>query len=46
MYVVLIVSSSYIMMKVINLITPAKVTAEEIAGLDNSLNGEIAYEEE
>ena len=37
---------TYIMLKIINLITPVKVTAqEEEAGLDDSLHGEIAYEE-
>lgn len=37
---------TWVMLKVINLITPVKVTAqEEEAGLDNSLHGEIAYEE-
>ena len=37
---------TYVMLKVINLITPVKVTPqEEEAGLDNSLHGEIAYEE-
>lgn len=38
---------SYIMLKIINLVTPVKVTIEEeIAGLDSSLHGEIAYEDE
>jgi ammonium transporter, Amt family len=38
---------TYIMLKIINLITPVKVTQEEeIAGLDSTLHGEIAYEEE
>ncbi len=38
---------TYIMLKVINLITPVKVThEEEIAGLDSSLHGEMAYEED
>ncbi len=38
---------TYLMLKVINLITPVKVTREEeIAGLDSSLHGEMAYEEE
>ncbi len=38
---------TYLMLKVINLITPVKVTQEEeIAGLDSSLHGEMAYEEE
>jgi Amt family ammonium transporter len=38
---------TYIMLKVINLITPVKVTQEEeIAGLDSSLHGEMAYEED
>jgi len=37
---------TYIMLKIINVITPVKVTAqEEEAGLDDSLHGEIAYEE-
>jgi Amt family ammonium transporter len=35
------------MLHVINFITPVKVTKEEeIAGLDNSLHGEIAYEQD
>ncbi len=38
---------TYVMLKIINLITPVKVTQEEeIAGLDTSLHGEIAYEED
>jgi ammonium transporter, Amt family len=38
---------TYIMLKVINFVTPVKVTQEEeIAGLDSSLHGEMAYEEE
>lgn len=38
---------TYIMLKFINLITPVKVTQEEeIAGLDTSLHGEMAYEED
>jgi Amt family ammonium transporter len=38
---------TYIMLKVINLITPVKVSKEEeIAGLDSSLHGEMAYEED
>lgn len=38
---------TYVMLKIINLITPVKVTREEeIAGLDSSLHGEIAYEED
>jgi len=38
---------TYIMLKIINLITPVKVTQEEeIAGLDSTLHGEIAYEED
>ncbi|MFH1194372.1 MAG: ammonium transporter [bacterium] len=38
---------TYIMLKLINYITPVKVTKEEEeAGLDNSLHGEIAYEQE
>ncbi len=37
---------TYFVLKVINLITPVKVTrAEEEAGMDASLHGEIAYEE-
>ena len=37
---------TYIMLKAINLVTPVKVTPqEEEAGLDDSLHGEIAYEE-
>ena len=37
---------TYVMLKIINFITPVKVTPqEEEAGLDNSLHGEIAYEE-
>lgn len=37
---------TYVMLMIINLITPVKVTkAEEEAGLDNSLHGEIAYED-
>ncbi len=37
---------TYIMLKIINLVTPVKVTQEEeITGLDSSLHGEIAYEE-
>lgn len=36
---------TYIMLKIINLITPVKVTREEEeAGMDISLHGEIAYE--
>ncbi|MCX6174959.1 MAG: ammonium transporter [Ignavibacteriales bacterium] len=36
---------TYIMLKIINYITPVKVTrAEEEAGLDSSLHGEIAYD--
>ncbi len=38
---------TYIMLKVINFITPVKVTkAEEEAGMDASLHGEIAYEQD
>ena len=38
---------TYLMLKIINLITPVKVSqAEEMAGLDSSLHGEMAYEEE
>jgi Amt family ammonium transporter len=38
---------TYVMLKLINLITPVKVTQEEeVAGLDSSLHGEIAYEED
>ncbi len=38
---------TYFMLKVINIFTPVKVTEQEEAmGLDNSLHGEIAYEEE
>ncbi len=38
---------TYIMLKIINFITPVKVSeAEEAAGLDSSLHGEMAYEEE
>jgi Amt family ammonium transporter len=38
---------TYIMLKVINLVTPVKVSREEeIAGLDSSLHGEMAYEDE
>jgi len=38
---------TYIMLKIINIFTPVKATEqEEILGLDNSLHGEIAYEEE
>ncbi len=38
---------TYVMLKIINLITPVKVTQEEeVAGLDSSLHGEIAYEED
>ncbi|MDP2302081.1 MAG: ammonium transporter [Ignavibacteria bacterium] len=38
---------TYVMLKVINLITPVKVTREEEeAGLDSSLHGEIAYEQD
>jgi len=38
---------TYLMLKVINYITPVKVTrAEEEAGLDSSLHGEMAYEED
>ena len=38
---------TYIMLKIINLITPVKVSeAEEAAGLDSSLHGEMAYEED
>ncbi len=37
---------TYFVLKIINLITPVKVTrAEEEAGMDASLHGEIAYEE-
>jgi Amt family ammonium transporter len=37
---------TYVMLVLINFITPVKVTkAEEEAGLDSSLHGEIAYEE-
>ncbi len=36
---------TYIMLKIINIFTPVKVSEEEeITGLDNSLFGEIAYE--
>lgn len=38
---------SYLMLKLINLITPVKVTKEEEeAGMDASLHGEIAYEQD
>ena len=38
---------TYIVLKIINLITPVKVTkAEEEAGMDASLHGEIAYEQD
>jgi len=38
---------TYVVLKVINYITPVKVTrAEEEAGMDASLHGEIAYEQE
>lgn len=38
---------TYIVLKFINLITPVKVTkAEEEAGMDASLHGEIAYEQD
>lgn len=38
---------SYVMLWLINFVTPVKVTKEEeLAGLDSSLLGEIAYEEE
>ncbi len=38
---------TYAMLYIINLITPVKVTKEEEeTGLDNSLHGEIAYEED
>ncbi len=38
---------TYIMLKIINIFTPVKVTEqEEILGLDSALHGEIAYEEE
>lgn len=38
---------TYVMLMVINLITPVKVTeAEEQTGLDGTFHGEIAYEEE
>lgn len=38
---------SYVMLWLINFITPVKVTKEEEAmGLDNSLHGEIAYEQD
>jgi len=38
---------TYIMLKAINLITPVKVTKqEEEAGMDASLHGEIAYEQD
>jgi ammonium transporter, Amt family len=38
---------TYLMLKVINFITPVKVTREEEeAGMDASLHGEIAYEED
>jgi Amt family ammonium transporter len=38
---------TYIMLKAINLITPVKVTRqEEEAGMDASLHGEIAYEQD
>ncbi|MDP2037916.1 MAG: ammonium transporter [Ignavibacteria bacterium] len=38
---------SYLMLKVINLVTPVKVTKEEEeAGMDASLHGEIAYEQD
>jgi Amt family ammonium transporter len=38
---------SYVMLWIINFVTPVKVTKEEeIAGLDSSLLGEIAYEED
>ena len=36
---------TYVMLKVINIVTPVNVTSqEEEAGLDDSLHGEIAYE--
>jgi Amt family ammonium transporter len=38
---------TYLVLKVINFITPVKVTkAEEEAGMDASLHGEIAYEQD
>jgi len=38
---------TYLMLKIINIFTPVKVTKhEEMIGLDDSLLGEIAYEEE
>ena len=38
---------TYIVLMIINLITPVKVTREEeIAGMDASLHGEIAYEQD
>ncbi len=38
---------TYFMLKIINIFTPVKVSEqEEITGLDNSLHGEIAYEED
>jgi Amt family ammonium transporter len=38
---------TYLVLKIINYITPVKVTkAEEEAGMDASLHGEIAYEED
>ena len=38
---------TYIMLKIIDLITPVKVSMEEeAAGLDSSLHGEMAYEED
>ena len=38
---------TYIMLKIINFITPVKVSMEEeAAGLDSSLHGEMAYEED
>ena len=38
---------SYVMLWLINFVTPVKVTKEEEeAGLDSSLHGEIAYEQD
>ncbi len=38
---------TYFVLKIINIFTPVKVSEqEEVIGLDNSLHGEIAYEEE
>ena len=38
---------TYVMLWIINFITPVKVTKlEEETGLDNSLHGELAYEQE